>query len=207
MIKLCVFDFDSTLMDGETIAFLGRGVGQEAQISAITKRAMAGELDFFESLQERVKLVKGLKLSKARELVSDLPFIEGAFEIIRYLKNKGVMVAVFSGGFHLATDPAQEKLKFDINFANYLHHKDEILTGFVGGEMMFGDSKGIMLNRLKSFLNLQTHEVVAVGDGANDVSMFQEAGVKIAFCANQILKQYATHCVDTKDLKELKQIL
>lgn len=207
MIKLCVFDFDSTLMDGETIAILGRGVGKESEISAITKRAMAGELDFFESLTQRANLVRGLELAKARELVSNLPMIDGAYEIIKYLKQKGVLVAVFSGGFHLATDIAQDKMKFDINFANYLHSKNEILTGLVGGEMMFSDSKGIMLSRLKKLLNLSQNEVATVGDGANDISMFKEAGIKIAFCANEILKQHATHCVDKKDLKELMQIL
>ncbi len=207
MIKLCVFDFDSTLMDGETITILSSAVGKDKEVSDITKRAMAGELDFYESLVKRVKFIEGLKLQDAIKITSNLPFIDGAGEIISYLKAKDIKTIVFSGGFHIATDAAQANLKFDINFANELHHKNSILTGSVGGEMMFGDSKGKMLARLKSFLNLKDDEIVCVGDGANDVSMFKEAGMGIAFCANEILKKAATHIVDTKDLRELKQIL
>lgn len=194
-------------MDGETIAFFGKTVGKSEEISAITKRAMAGELDFFESLKARVELLKGAKLEEIEKIAHSLPFIEGAKDIIAYLKSKGALVAVFSGGFHLATDDAQTKLGFDINFANELHHKDGILTGLVGGEMMFGYSKGQMLSRLRQFLNLSKDEVMVVGDGANDISMFKEASTCVAFCANEILKKAATHIIDKKDLREIKKIL
>ena len=150
MIKLCVFDFDSTLMDGETIGFFAAKMGTQRQVSEITKRAMAGELDFFESLSERVALIKGMKLSDAKAIAESLPFVCGASEIIAYLKNKGIKVIVFSGGFHLATDAAQKKLGFDASFANYLHEKDGILTGLFGGEMMFGYSKGVLLAQLSN---------------------------------------------------------
>ena len=98
----------------------------------------------------------------------------GASELIAALKQKGIKFVVFSGGFHIATDKMQEKLKFDANFANILHHKDGILTGEVGGEMMFGSSKGEMIDRLKGLLNLDKSEIMCVGDGANDVSMFRK---------------------------------
>lgn len=207
MIKLCVFDFDSTLMDGETITIISKALNKHEEVSKITKSAMAGELDFYESLVKRVKLIEGLSLDKAKSIVSNLPFVTGAFDIISYLKSKNIKVVVFSGGFHIATDLAQKKLKFDANFANELHHKDGILTGNVGGEMMFGDSKGKMLFRLKELLDLDAKEVAAVGDGANDVSMLKEAGIAIAFCANKVLKDVATHIIDFKDLKEIKKIL
>lgn len=207
MIKLCVFDFDSTLMDGETIAYFGSAVGKMDEISAMTKRAMAGELDFFESLKNRVSFLKGVEVEKIEQIAHSLPFIKGAEQIIKYLKEKGILVAVFSGGFHIATDHAQSLLGFDINFANELHSKDGVLTGEVGGEMMFGDSKGKMLKRLKNFLNLSADEVAVVGDGANDISMFKEASTCVAFCANEVLKKAATHIIDIKDLTELKKIL
>ena len=121
----------------------------------------------------------------------------------RPLKNKGIKVIVFSGGFHLATDAAQKKLGFDARFANYLHEKNGILTGLFGGEMMFRYSKGALLAQLKSLMGLKTSEVMCVGDGANDVSMFREAGLKIAFCANEILKEHASVCIEKKDLKEI----
>lgn len=207
MIKLCVFDFDSTLMDGETITILSSAMGKDKEVGDITSRAMAGELDFYESLVKRVKLIEGLELSKALEITSNLPFITGAKDIISYLKSKNIKTVVFSGGFHIATDAAQQKLGFDLNFANELHHKNGILTGNVGGEMMFGDSKGKMLLRLKDFMGLSSDEVVCVGDGANDLSMFKEAGTGIAFCANKILKEAATHIIDIKDLNEIKKII
>lgn len=206
MIKLCVFDFDSTLMDGETIDFLSRCVGKEKEVSDITKRAMRGELDFYESLVLRVSYLEGLELNTALEIANNLPFIQGAKEIISHLKSKDIKVAVFSGGFHIATDLAQEKLRFDINFANELHHKNNLLTGKVGGEMMFGDSKGKMLKRLKNLLSLEANQVAVVGDGANDLSMFQEASIKVAFCAKDILKKSATHIIDEKNLLELTKI-
>ena len=207
MIKLCVFDFDSTLMDGETITILSSAMGKDKEVGDITSRAMAGELDFYESLVKRVKLIEGLELSKALEITSNLPFITSAKDIISYLKSKNIKTVVFSGGFHIATDAAQQKLGFDLNFANELHHKNGILTGNVGGEMMFGDSKGKMLLRLKDFMGLSSDEVACVGDGANDLSMFKEAGTGIAFCANKILKEAATHIIDIKDLNEIKKII
>lgn len=207
MIRLCVFDFDSTLMAGETISFLARAMGKEDEVSKITSRAMAGEIDFYESLIKRGLLLRGLGLRDALDIAQELPFTKGAKEIITYLKSKNIKVVVFSGGFHIATDPAEKKLNFDMNFANELHHKDEILTGNIGGEMMFSDSKGKMLARLKKFLDLNTDEVACVGDGANDISMFKESGIRIAFCANKILRPLATHIIDVKDLEKIKEIL
>ncbi|CZE45916.1 phosphoserine phosphatase SerB [Campylobacter geochelonis] len=203
MIKLCVFDFDSTLMDGETITFFAKKMGAGEEVAKITKQAMAGELDFFESFTKRVAFLKGMKESDAIEIANNLPFIKGAKEIIEYLKNKGIKVVVFSGGYHIATDAAKEKLGYDASFANYLHIKDGVATGFAGGEMMFGYSKGKVLKELKALMGLKKEEVMTVGDGANDISMFKEAGLKIAFCANEVLKKEADFCVDTKDLKEL----
>lgn len=194
-------------MDGETITYFGEAVGKSDEIAAITKRAMAGELDFFESLKQRVALLKGAKLSEIEKIAHNLPFITGAKEIIEYLQAKGVLVCVFSGGYHIATDNAQKILGFDINFANELHHKDGILSGEVGGEMMFGYSKGAMLARLAAFLKLKKDEIAVVGDGANDISMFKEAGICVAFCANEVLKSAATHVVEKRDLRELKNIL
>ncbi|NLY04446.1 MAG: phosphoserine phosphatase SerB [Campylobacter sp.] len=205
MIKLCVFDFDSTLMDGETITIIAKAVGREKEVESITSKAMAGEIDFYESLKQRVAFLKGLDAEKTREIAANLPFIEGAKDIISYLKAKDIKVVVFSGGFHIATDPAREKLGFDASFANYFHEKDGKLTGNVGGEMMFGDSKGKVLKELIKLLGLLKSEVVCVGDGANDISMFKEAGMGIAFCAKPALKAVATYCIDDKDLRRIKE--
>ncbi|NLK65969.1 MAG: phosphoserine phosphatase SerB [Campylobacteraceae bacterium] len=204
MIKLCVFDFDSTLMDGETISFFATLAGVEDEVSKITEQAMSGKLDFFESLKARVKLLKGVRSDEIQKIATNLPFINGAKEIIAYLKEKGIKVIVFSGGFHVATDHAKSILGYDASFANYLHEKDGVLTGEVGGEMMFGTSKGIVLRELKSLMGLKKEEVMCVGDGANDISMFKEAGTSIAFCAKEALKEHATYVIDKKDLREIK---
>lgn len=207
MIKLCVFDFDSTLIDAETIDELAKGYGVGEEVSRITKRAMNGELDFFESLNRRVALLKDMPRIKALRICANLPLMNGAAELISYLKNKNIKVVVFSGGFHEGIDEAQKKLKFDLGFANYLHHKNETLSGLVGGEMMFSDSKGLMLQRLKEFLGLKSVEVACVGDGANDIAMFKESGLKIAFCAKESLKKYADIYIEEKDLTLVKSYI
>lgn len=207
MIKLCVFDFDSTLMDGETINFLADANGVGEKVSEITRLSMSGKLDFFESLTKRVSLLRGLSLSKADKVCLNLPLMNGAVELISHLKNKGIKVVVFSGGFHLATDKAQNILKFDASFANILHHKDGVLTGLVGGEMMFSHSKGDMLLNLQRLLKILPEETMSVGDGANDLSMFAYSKLRVAFCAKEILKAQATHCIDKKDLREIITIV
>lgn len=203
MIKLCIVDFDSTLMDGETIDFLAAAHGIGNKSADITHRAMSGELDFFESLCERVRLLKGMSYTQALQIGKKLPLMNGAYELVEFLHSKKIFVAIFSGGFHEGIDPAMKKLGIKLGFANYLHHKNDILSGLVGGEMMFLSSKGLMLRRLKNFLNIKTEEVMCVGDGANDVSMFEESGFKIAFCAKEILRSKASLCVDKKDLTEI----
>ncbi len=193
--KLAVFDFDSTLMDGETIDFLAKPLGLEEKVAGITEKAMAGELDFFESLVERVSLLKGLEYSKAVEICKDLPLMPGAFELIAELKKQDYKVVCFSGGFRIGTGPAKEKLGLDADFSNILHEKDGILTGLVGGDMMFGFSKGDMIQRVQAMLGVSKENTLVAGDGANDVSMFPYAGKRVAFCAREILKKRGKyHC-------------
>ena len=201
--KLAVFDFDSTLMDGETIDFLAAPLGLEKKVAAITEKAMAGELDFFESLIERVSLLKGLEYKKAVEICKDLPLMPCAYETVRELKKQGYKVVCFSGGFRIGTSPAKEKLGLDADFSNILHEKNGILTGLVGGDMMFGFSKGDMIQRVQAMLGVSKENTLVAGDGANDVSMFPYAGKRVAFCAREILKKEANIIVDTKDLTKI----
>ncbi|AXX93418.1 phosphoserine phosphatase SerB [Malaciobacter molluscorum LMG 25693] len=201
--KLAVFDFDSTLMDGETIDFLAKPLGLEQKVAKITEEAMAGRLDFFESLVERVSLLKGLEYQKAVEICKDLPLMPGAYETVKELKNMGYKVICFSGGFRIGTTPAKEKLGLDADFSNILHEKNGILTGLVGGDMMFGFSKGDMIKRVQSMLGVSIEDTLVAGDGANDVSMFPYASKKIAFCAKEVLKKQANIIVDKKDLTQI----
>ena len=207
IVKLAVFDFDSTLMDGETIDFLATPLGLEERVSAITHRAMAGEVDFFTALVERVELLKGLSRDQVDEICSTLPLMNGAYEVVSGLKERGYRVVCFSGGFRNATTPASKRLGIDADFSNILHDRDGILTGRVGGDMMFSFSKGDLLLRLQKLLNIDRSDTLVVGDGANDLSMFKYADTRVAFCAKSILKDEATDIVDTKDLREILKIV
>ncbi|NPA50976.1 MAG: phosphoserine phosphatase SerB [Epsilonproteobacteria bacterium] len=204
--KLAVFDFDSTLMDGETIDFLAAELGLEEEVAHITKKAMEGELDFFKSLVARVALLEGLPVVRVDEICRSLPLVEGAKETVGALKEMGFKVVCFSGGFRNATAPISKYLGIDADFANYLHQEDGILTGRVGGEMMFGDSKGKMLVRLQRLLDIDSSKTLVVGDGANDLSMFSHAKYRVAFCAKEVLKEAANYVVDKKDLREVIKV-
>ncbi len=201
--KLCVFDFDSTLMDGETIDFLAKELNFEKEVSLITNQAMQGEIDFFESLNKRVKFLKGLTKTRVDDICHSLPYMQGAKETISELKKRGYTVVVFSGGFRNATSYAKDILGYDADFSNALHVKDDILTGLVGGDMMFGFSKGDMLQRLQALLKIDENSTMVVGDGANDLSMFRYAKVKVAFCAKEVLRKEASVTIDEKDLRKI----
>lgn len=202
-IELAVFDFDSTLMDGETIDVLALEFGVYERVSAITKKAMQGKLDFFESLIERVSLLKGMRESDAIRICQNLPLMTGAKKCIDSLKARGIKVVCFSGGFSFATNHFREILGLDADFSNVLHSKDGALSGQVGGDMMFSDSKGRKLLLLQSLLNITRAQTMVVGDGANDLSMFAYADVRIAFCAKEVLKSQANIIIETKDLCEI----
>jgi len=200
MLKLAVFDFDSTLMDGETIDFFAEELGIRDEVSKITEEAMSGRLDFFESLQQRIGLLKGLDFATVERISHNLPYMPGAQETISELKRRGVRVVCFSGGFRTATSYAKDILGLDADFSNVLHHKDGKLTGLVGGDMMFNFSKGDMLTRLQSVMGITEEETLVCGDGANDLSMFAHAGTRVAFCAREILEREANIIIKEKNL-------
>ncbi len=203
MLKLAVFDFDSTLMDGETIDFFAEELGLGKKVAAITEEAMSGRLDFFESLQQRVSLLKGLDYSVVEKISQNLPYMKGARETIAELKSRGIKVVCFSGGFRSATGFAKNILGYDADFSNILHQKDGKLTGLVGGDMMFSSSKGDMIQRLQNILDVSEKETLVCGDGANDLSMFAHASTRIAFCARDILKKEANIIIEQKDLRKI----
>lgn len=201
MTKLAVFDFDSTLMDGETIEILAKELGIQEEVKRITDKAMNGELDFFESLTYRVGLLKGLPVPKVDEICCNLPTMNGAEETIRELKKLGYKVVCFSGGFKNGTVPFKNRYGLDAEFSNIFHTKNNELTGLVGGEMMFNYSKGQMLLTLQNLLNISSKETLVVGDGANDLSMFDYADKRVAFCGKEILKKEANIVIEEKDLR------
>lgn len=201
--KLAVFDFDSTLMDGETLEFLAREFGIDKQIKEITDKTMRGELDFFESLTKRVSLLKGLDINTVNHICTNLPVMNGAKETVSGLKEKGYKVVCFSGGFKNATVPFAEKLGLDAEFSNILHVKNGLLSGLVGGEMMFNHSKGDMLKNLQKLLEVSYENTLVAGDGANDLSMFKFADKRVSFCGKPVLEKEANIVIKNKDLCEI----
>lgn len=199
--KLAVFDFDSTLMDGETLDIIAKETDYYEEIKEITAKGMRGELDFFESLTSRVALLEGMKLKKVNEICESLPIMNGAKETIKELKKKNYKCVCFSGGFKNATSIFVERLGLDGEFSNIFHAKNDILTGKVGGEMMFADSKGNMLLTLQKLLGISYENTLAIGDGANDLSMFKYAKNRVAFCSKEILKKEANIIINEKDLR------
>ncbi|MCD8378026.1 MAG: phosphoserine phosphatase SerB [Candidatus Gastranaerophilales bacterium] len=201
--KLAVFDYDSTLMDGETLEFLAREIGIERQVKEITDRAMRGELDFFESLQKRVSLLKGLEVGRVNDICANLPVMKGAEQTVKSLKDRGYKVVCFSGGFKNATIPFAQKIGLDAEFSNILHSKNGVLTGFTGGEMMFSESKGMMLQTLQKLLNVSYDNTIVAGDGANDLSMFKYASKRVSFCGKPALEKEANIIIKEKDLTQI----
>lgn len=209
MRKLIVFDFDSTLCEVETIDEIAKEINIESEIASITKQAMNGKLSFFESLIKRVSLLKGIPFSKVKDICHNLPLTNGAKQCVKELQSRGHCVVLFSGGFQVATNYYGQLLGLDADFSNILSHggSNDELDGLCGGEMMFDNSKGIMLQKLQSILNITSEHTVAIGDGANDLSMFEYSKTKIAFCAKPILRESATDIIEKRDLMQVCEII
>lgn len=205
--RLCAFDFDSTLVDGETIDLLAQAAGQGEQVARVTEAAMRGELDFFAALTERVRLLAGLPYARAQQICRSLPLMPGAAEAVRGLKARGYRVVIFSGGFREATAHYAHVLGADADFANFLHQRGGVLSGLVGGEMMRGEAKGSVLERLQNLLGVAVRDTLAIGDGANDLSLFERAGTRVAFRAKPVLRAAADHCLEEKDLRAVLELL
>jgi len=202
LIKLIAFDLDNVLIDGEAIDEIGKLMGVEAKISEITKKAMEGDLDFETSLKERVALLKGASVEDIKEVVSKIPLMKGAEETIAELKKRGYKIATITGSFEIIANRMKDDLGLDYAFSNVLHEEDGKLTGEVSGPLVTG-SKAEVLKEIMEMEKIKAEESAAVGDGANDVSMLEEAGLGIAFNAKPVLKEKADVVVEKRDLKEL----
>jgi len=205
LIKLIAFDLDNVLIDGEAIDEIGKLMGVEAKISEITKKAMEGDLDFETALTERVALFKGASVENIKEVVSKIPLMEGAEETIAELKKRGYKIATITGSFEIIASRMKNDLGLDYAFSNILHEEEGKLTGKVSGPLVKG-SKAEVLKEIMEMEKVKAEESAAVGDGANDVSMLEEAGLGIAFNAKPVLKEKADVVVEKRDLRELLEI-
>jgi len=205
LIKLIAFDLDNVLIDGEAIDEIGKLMDVESEISELTKKAMEGDLDFETALKERTALLKGASVENIKEVVSKIPLMEGAEETIAELKKRGYKIATITGSFEIIANRMKDDLGLDYAFSNVLHEEKGKLTGEVSGPLVTG-SKAEILKEIMEMEKVKAEESAAVGDGANDVSMLEEAGLGIAFNAKPVLKEKADVVIEKKDLREILNV-
>ena len=204
---LCVMDVDGTLILEEVIDLLGREVGCEEEIAQLTSQAMQGELDFESSLRDRVSLLEGLPVSSFDKIFNSIHLTPNAQEFISILQKNGILVGLVSGGFTPIVERLAKSLSISYFSANQLEVKDGLLTGKLVGAIISPELKQATLEKWREKLKLPRERTVAIGDGANDLLMLKSAGLGIAFCAKEVLKQEIPHHVDKRDFLEVLPLI
>ncbi|MDA7852893.1 phosphoserine phosphatase SerB [Porticoccaceae bacterium] len=205
--RLVVFDMDSTLIDAEVIDELAHEAGVGDQVAAITEAAMQGELDFKESFTQRMALLKGLDASVLQSVAERLTLNEGAEHLISTLKKLGYKTAIVSGGFTFFGEYLQQRLGVDYVYANQLDIEHGMVTGLVSGEIIDGQRKAELLRQIAQREGLKLQQVIAVGDGANDLPMLSIAGLGIAFRAKPLVKASAKQSISNLGLDGILYLL
>lgn len=188
---LAVFDMDSTLIQAEVIDLLADAAGIGTQVASITERAMNGELDFDDSFRERLALLKGLDADVLHNIANRLPVTAGAKALLKSLKNANCRTILVSGGFQFFAEHLQQELEIDEVYANELHIIDGKVSGEVMGNIVNGESKLHHLQQTMTALHLDANQVMAVGDGANDIPMLTAAGIGVAFHGKPLVVKQA----------------
>jgi phosphoserine phosphatase len=198
---------DSTLIEAEVIDELAKEAGVGQQVSEITELAMRGEIDFSESFRRRVALLKGLSADTLETVAARLQLTEGAERLIGSLRRLGYKTAILSGGFSFFARKLQARLGIDYVFANELDIADGVVTGKVIGEIVDGEKKARLLQEIAAREGIQLEQVIAVGDGANDLPMLSAAGLGIAFRAKPLVRQTASHAISYLGLDSIPYLL
>ncbi|WNO08139.1 phosphoserine phosphatase SerB [Teredinibacter sp. KSP-S5-2] len=205
--RLVCFDMDSTLIEAEVIDELAKAAGVGDEVVAITESAMRGEIDFRESFGRRMALLKGLDESVLKDIAASLPVTEGAEKLITTLNSLGYKTAILSGGFNYFGRYLQQKLGIDYVYANELEIVDGKVTGNVIEPVVDGQRKAQLLRQLAEQEKISLEQVVAVGDGANDLPMLSIAGLGIAFRAKPLVKAEAKQSISTLGLDAILYLM
>jgi len=198
---------DSTLIRIEVIDELARAAGVVDRVSRITERAMQGEMDYDQSLRERVELLKGLDVKVLDRIAAELPLTEGAETLVRVLKRLGYSIAIISGGFSRAAEALKRRLNIDYAYSNNLEVADGKLTGRVVGPIVNAQRKAELLETIAQAEGILLDQVIAVGDGANDALMLERAGLGIAFRAKPKLRESADTSISASGLDAILYLL
>ena len=194
--RLVVMDVDSTFIQQEVIELLAAKCGREAEVAAVTERAMRGELDFAASLRERVAVLAGLDAGVLDDVRQEIILTPGARTLVRTLKRLGDTIALVSGGFIEIVGPIAADLGIDHALANRLEVRDGVLTGRVEGEIVDRAGKAAALRQFAAEAGLPLSRTVAIGDGANDLDMLETAGLGVAFNAKPLVRAQADTAVN-----------
>jgi phosphoserine phosphatase len=205
--RVVVFDCDSTIIKEEIIDELAKVAGVGDAVQSMTAKAMNGEISYTESVKKRVNLLKGLTVDQLEMLTKSIHLTPGAEELIATLHHMGYKVGVVSGGFTFFTDYLKKRLNLDYVFANELAVEDGVVTGEIKGEIVDAETKGSILKKIAEKENISVDQIVAVGDGANDRFMLQNAGLAIAFSPKEILKEYSDGMITSDNLSGLRYFM
>ena len=205
--QLVVFDMDSTLIDAEVIDELAKEAGVGDQVAAITEAAMQGKLDFKQSFRQRLELLEGLSVDVLQKVAQRLQLNEGAEHLIKTLKQLGYKTAIVSGGFTYFAEHLQSILGVDYIYANELDTENGLVTGKVVGDVIDGQRKADLLRELAQREGLALEQVIAVGDGANDLPMLNIAGLGIAYQAKPLVKASAKQSISNLGLDGILYLL
>ena len=200
-------DVDGALILEEVIDLLGREAGCEEEIAQLTSQAMRGELDFERSLRDRVSFLEGLPISVFDTVFNSIHLSPNAQEFISILQKNGILVGLVSGGFTPIVERLAKSLDIAYFSANQLEVKDGHLTGKLVGQIISPEVKKETLEQWREELKLSKDRTVAIGDGANDLLMLKSAGLGIAFCAKEVLKQEIPNHVDKRDFLEVLPLI
>ncbi|GIW21949.1 MAG: phosphoserine phosphatase SerB [Candidatus Sericytochromatia bacterium] len=205
--RLLVLDMDMTLIQIEVIDQIASLCGKDKEVHEITELAMNGIIDFDTSLIKRVSLLEGLEEKKLELVYKNIKYTEGAKELIKISKELGYKVAVISGGFTYFTERIKKDLGLDYAYANTLEIKNGKLTGEIKGQIINAEKKAEILCKIAKDNNISLDQVIAVGDGANDIPMLQKAGLGIAFNAKPKVKEKAKFSLSKRPLSTIFYLL